>query len=197
MSVAGILSSLGSLQLGAPGATKQGLQQLKQDLQTGNLKAAQSDFAALQKAFSKESATSAANSHATNPTASSGSTSASSSSNARPFSQAVHQLASDLTSNNLAAAQKDFSALKEELPQANGLNSAGGARHHHSSGGAGDNSQNSGGTTPSALFTQLSQALASGNMASAQQAYASLQAQQFSALSAGQPAADSPMSMLA
>jgi hypothetical protein len=195
MSVAGILSSLSSLQLGAPSATKQGLQQLKQDLQTGNLNTAQSDFAALQKAFSQSCATSAANSPATTPTASSASRSASSS-NATSFSQAIHQLASDLTSSNLAAAQKDFSALKQDLPQANGSNSAGDARHHHWSGGGGSN-QSSGGTTPSSLFTQLSQALASGNMASAQQAYASLQSQQFSALSTGQSSPDSPMSMLA
>lgn len=196
MSVAGILSSLGSLQLGAPSAAKQGLQQLKQDLQTGNLNAAQSDFASLQKAFSQSCATSAANSAATTPTASSASTSASSSSNTTPFSQAIHQLASDLTSNNLAAAQKDFSTFKQDLPQANASGSAGGARHHHWSGG-GDSNQGSGGTTATSLFSQLSQALASGNLASAQQAYASLQSQQFNALSVGQSSADSPMSMLA
>jgi hypothetical protein len=195
MSVAGILSSLGSLQLGAPSAAKQGLQQLKQDLQTGNLNAAQSDFASLQKAFSQSCATSAANSPATTPTASSASTSASSSSNTTPFSQAIHQLASDLRSNKLAAAQQDLSTLKQDLPQANGSGSAGGARHHHWSGG--ESNQSSGGTTPSSLFTQLSQALASGNLASAQQAYASLQSQQFNALSVGQSSADSPMSMLA
>jgi hypothetical protein len=184
MSVAGILSSLGSLQLGGPSATKQGLQQLKQDLQTGNLKAAQSDFAALQKAFS----------HLT-PTASSASTSVSSSSNTTSFSQAIHQLASDLRSNKLAAAQQDLSTLKQDLPQTNGWGSAGGARHHHWSGG--DDSNQSSGRTPSSLFTQLSQALASGNMASAQQAYANLQSQQFNALSTGQSSAESPMSMLA
>jgi hypothetical protein len=195
MSVAGILSSLGSLQLGAPSAAKQGLQQLKQDLQTGNLNAAQSDFAALQKAFSQSCATSAANSAATTPTASAASTSAFSSSNTTPFSQAVNQLASDLTSNNLAAAQKDLSTLKQDRPQANGSVSAGGARHHHWSGG--ESNQGSGGTTATSLFSQLSQALASGNMASAQQAYASLQSQQFNALSVGQSSADSPMSMLA
>jgi hypothetical protein len=185
MSVAGILSSLGSLQLGAPSATKQGLQQLKQDLQRGNLSAAQSDFAALQKAFSH-----------TSPTANSASTSVSPSSNTTPFSQAIHQLASDLRSNKLAAAQQDLSTLKQDLPQTNGSGSAGGARHHHWSYG-GDSNQSSGGTTPSSLFTQLSQALASGNLASAQQAYASLQSQQFNALSVGESTADSPMSMLA
>jgi hypothetical protein len=195
MSVAGILSSLGSLQLGAPSATKQGLQQLKQDLQTGNLNAAQSDFAALQKAFSQSCATTAANSPATSPTASSASTSALSSSNTTSFSQAINQLASDLTSNNLAAAQKDFSNLKQDLPGVNGSGSAGGARHHHWNGG--ESNQSSGGTAASSLFTQLSQALASGNMASAQQAYASLESQQFNALSTGQSSADSPMSMLA
>jgi len=184
MSVAGILSSLGSLQLGAPSATKQGLQQLKHDLQRGNLSAAQSDFAALQKAFSH-----------TPPSASSASASVSSSSNTTPFSQAIHQLASDLRSNKLAAVQQDLSTLKQDLLQTNGSGSAGGARHHHWS--SGDSNQGSSGTAPSSLFTQLSQALASGNLASAQQAYASLQSQQFNALSAGQSAADSPMSMLA
>jgi hypothetical protein len=190
MSVVGILSSLGSLQLGAPSATKQSLHQLKQDVQTGNLKAAQSDFAALQKAFSQSGTTTAANSPATTLSASSTSTSTSSS-----FSQAIHHLASDLTSNNLAAAQKDFSTLKQDLPQTNASGSGGGARHHHWS--SGESNQSSGGAAATSLFTQLSQALASGNLASARQAYASLQSQQFNALSMGHASADSPMSMLA
>lgn len=203
MSVAGILSSLSSLQLGAPSATKQGIQQLTKDLQTGNLTAAQSDFAALQKAFSQSGAISAANSPATTPPSTSIAPSPhttplsnrTSSFNTTPLSQAVNQLASDLKSNNLSASRQDLSNLKLDFQHANGSTSAGGVRHQHWSGS--DSTDASGGTTATSLFTQLSQALASGNLASAQQAYASLQSQQLGALSAGEFSEESPVSMLA
>src|ERR1700675_24726 len=100
MSISGILSS-GFLQrqLGTHSTLyQQNIEQLSKDLQSGNLSAAQSEFATLQKAFSA-SLTSAAS-------ASTASTS---------VAQAFNQLATDLKSGNLPAAQKDFSILQQDL----------------------------------------------------------------------------------
>ena len=98
MSISGFLSSTFNPQppAGATNPYQQQLQQLSQALTSGNLSAAQSDFATLQKAFTQSSTTG----------------SASSSPSANPVTQAFNQLASDLQSGNLAAAQKDFSTLK-------------------------------------------------------------------------------------
>lgn len=97
MSISGILSSsLSHYQLGAARTPyQQTFQQLGQDLQSGNLSAAQSDLATLQKAISQPATTS--------PTTSD------------PVTQAFHQLATDLQSGNLSAAQKDFSTLQQDL----------------------------------------------------------------------------------
>jgi len=97
MSISGILSSsLSHYQLGAVRTPYQKtFNQLSQDLQSGNLSAAQSDFATLQKAISQPATTS--------PTTSD------------PVTQAFHQLATDLQSGNLSAAQKDFSTLQQDL----------------------------------------------------------------------------------
>jgi outer membrane protein assembly factor BamD (BamD/ComL family) len=93
MSIFGILSSsLSHYQLGAARTPyQQTFQQLGQDLQSGNLSAAQSDLATLQKAISQTATTS------------------------DPVTQAFHQLATDLQSGNLSAAQKDFSTLQQDL----------------------------------------------------------------------------------
>ena len=178
MSVAGILSSLSHFQLGGPTtAAKQGIQQLGQALQSGNLSAAQSDFAALQQAFAQ-----AASATATTSTAS-------------PIKQAFNQLASDLQSGNLSASQKDFSSLQQNIQSASSSGSASHLRHHHQfSGGSG------GSSSPNSLaqdFTQLGQDLASGNLSTAQQAYATLQAQPPDAFGGGQLQSESPVSMLA
>jgi hypothetical protein len=150
MSISGILSS-GFLQkqLGAPSTpNKQSIEQLSKDLQSGNLAAAQSDFATLQKAFAP-SLTSAA-------------------STSNPVAQAFNQLANDLRSGNLSAAQKDFSALQQDLENLGAPGSSGSFQHHHSlRAKIGDL------TNPNSLL----QNLASGNLFAAQQAYAALRAQ--------------------
>ena len=97
MSVSGIFSNMGnsasaiSYQL-----QKSTFQQLGQDLMSGNLSAAQSDFATLQQAFAQPAAIS-------------------SSSTSNPVSQAFQQLATDLKSGNLSAAQKDYSTIQQDL----------------------------------------------------------------------------------
>ena len=74
---------------------QQTFQQLGKDLQSGNLSAAQSDFATLQNLGSQ-------NSTATSQTNS-------------PIAQAFSQLAKDLQSGNLSAAQQDFSTIQQDF----------------------------------------------------------------------------------
>jgi outer membrane protein assembly factor BamD (BamD/ComL family) len=81
----------------------QEFEQLGQDLQSGNLSAAQSDFATLQQA-----------------------TSTSSASSSNPIAQAFNQLGQDLQSGNTTAAQQDYAQLQKDLE-----NAAQRAGHHH------------------------------------------------------------------
>ena len=154
MSISGILSS-GFLQkqLGAPSTPyQQSIEQLSKDLLSGNLAAAQSDFATLQKAFSGARISIAA---------------ASTASTSNPVAQAFNQLSSDLRSGNLSAAQKDFSILQQDLENLGGPGSTNPFQHHqHLSNSLLQN------------LNQVGQNLTTGNLfAAAQQAYATLQAQ--------------------
>jgi len=135
------------------------MQQLGQALQSGNLSAAQSDFATLQAAFSQ-------------PATTAGSTSTGSTSN--PVAQAFNQLSSDLQSGNLAAAQKDFSTVQQDLQNNLSSNHFHHHRHLSSAGGSGDSSNQN----PLLQdLNQIGQSLTSSNLAGAQQAYATLQQQ--------------------
>ncbi len=158
MSVSGISSSsLYSTQNVESSAQqfRQEFQQLGQDLQAGNLSAAQSDFATLQNLSSQ-------NSSAT-------------SQNNSPIAQAFSQLAKDLQSGNLSAVQQDFATIQQDFQnQSTQVQAAlGHHHHHHGSGGSGEISQ---------LLSQLGSALQSGDLSTAQQAYSSL-VQQFQASS--------------
>lgn len=127
---------------------RQEFQQLGQDLQSGNLSGAQSDFATLQQNTSQTSSALQSSS---------------------PVTQVFSKLSQDLQSGNLTAAKSDYSTLQQDLQtQAAQGQSVHGRHHHHhaSSGGANAISQ---------LFNELGSALQSGNLASAQQAYSSLQ----------------------
>lgn len=171
MSISAILnSSYNPYQLGAASNPfQQDMQQMGQALQSGNLSAAQSDFAALQAAFSQS----------TTSTASASSTSASTSTS-NPVAQAFNQLATDLQSGNLSAAQKDYSTVQQDLQSQGGTSASHFHHHHHHGGGGGGDS-----TTQNSLLqdlNQIGQNLTSSNLAGAQQAYATLrqQLQQFS-----------------
>ncbi|MGO9166156.1 MAG: hypothetical protein ACLP56_04730 [Candidatus Sulfotelmatobacter sp.] len=72
--------------------------QLGQDLSSGNLSAAQSDFTTLQSEMPQTTATSAASSQSTNP-----------------ISEAFSQLSQDLQSGNLSAAQQDYSTIQQDF----------------------------------------------------------------------------------
>jgi outer membrane protein assembly factor BamD (BamD/ComL family) len=122
-------------------------QQLGQDLQSGNMSAAQSDFATLQQYAPQTSSTSSSQSNS-------------------PIAQEFSQLAKDIQSGNTSAAQQDYSTIQQDMQS----HAAEGHHHHHSSGGGGE-----GQSAISQLMSQLGQALQSGNLSSAQQAYSTLQ----------------------
>lgn len=159
MSISGILSS-GFLQkqLGAPSTPyQQSIEQLSKDLQSGNLAAAQSDFATLQKAISRSPISTAA------------------ASNSNTVAQAFNQLATDLQSGNLSDAQKDFSALQQDLENLGAPGATNRFHHYHP---LSTNIEDS--TNQNSLLQDLNQVrqhLTSGNLFAAQQAYATLRAQ--------------------
>jgi outer membrane protein assembly factor BamD (BamD/ComL family) len=150
MSVSGILAS--SLASATPSTMQNQWQkyktefnQLGQDLQSGNLSAAQSDFSTLQ-----QDAPAGAAINSTQSTS--------------PMAQEFKQLSSDLQSGNLSGAQQDFSTIKQDYQ-----NEQGHWGHHHHGGVQADPPK------PIAQeFAQLGQALQSSNLSSAQQAYSSL-----------------------
>jgi hypothetical protein len=158
MSVSAILSSAyNQPQIGSGNNPyQQSISQLGKDLQSGNLSAAQSDFASLQAEFSQSSTTTgSSNNPVTGSTAS-------------PIAQTFNQLDSDLQSGNLSAAQKDFSTVQQDLQnrgRAIPFNS------HYLGGGSNTGAQN----TLLQSLNQTGQSLSSTSLAGAQQAYASLQ----------------------
>ena len=152
MSIAGILSSslFSSQSQGVHDRRqqfRQEFQKLGQDLQTGNLTGAQADFSALQQA---------------------GPQSSSSTQSSNPIAQAFQQLSTDLQSGNLTAAQKDYTNLQQDFQnQASQVQRP--HHHHHAS-----ESQDSRSAVSQSL-AQLGQDLQKGDLASAQQAYTTLQ----------------------
>jgi outer membrane protein assembly factor BamD (BamD/ComL family) len=74
---------------------RQDFQQLGQDLQAGNLSAAQSDFAALQQLTPQNKSTQ----------------------NSNPVAQDLNQLSQDLAAGDLSAAQQAYATLQQDLPQ--------------------------------------------------------------------------------
>jgi soluble cytochrome b562 len=156
MSVAGILSS--SLSNNGSSSNlqqlKQTFQQLGQDLLSGNVSAAQSDLVTLQKDAGLNSA-------------------ASSSQSNNPIAEAFTQLSQALQSGNLSSAQQAYSTLQQGFQSAasqlssSTTKTAEGHHHHHSGSESSSVSQQ---------LTQLGQALQSGNLTAAQQAFSTLQA---------------------
>ena len=167
MSVSSIMSSVGGLLLNSLTQHSQGnsqkvgqeFQELGQDLQAGNLSAAQSDFATLEQYA---------------PQSTSGSSASSSAENSNPIAQEFQQLSQDLQSGNLSGAQSDFATLRQDFQNGSGH----GMHHHHHGGGGGEMA------ALSQEFQQLGQALQSGSLSAAQQAYTTMQ-QEFPQLGAG------------
>ncbi|MGA3088969.1 MAG: hypothetical protein ABSD75_10170 [Terriglobales bacterium] len=148
MSVSGISSSFYSGQTVQNNSQElqQVFQQLGQDLQSGNLSAAQSDFTALQQLQPQSGSTS-------------------SSQNNNPIAQAFSQLSQDLQSGNLSAAQQDYTTIQQAFQS---QATTRGHHHHHSESGSGSSEVNQ-------LFDELGSELQSGDLSSAQGTFASLQ----------------------
>jgi outer membrane protein assembly factor BamD (BamD/ComL family) len=167
MSIAGILSSSlfnsNSQSVTSPQQSFQKeFQQLGQALQSGNLSAAQADFATLQQNSPTSSATSSASS-------------------GNPIAQAFSQLGKDLQSGNISAAQQDFSNIQQDTQSQSQSTQTSGHHHHHHGGGGGDSSSSQ--STLAQEFSQLGQDLRAGNVSAAQRAYSAVQ-QSFAAFGA-------------
>jgi outer membrane protein assembly factor BamD (BamD/ComL family) len=124
---------------------QQEFKQLGQDLQSGNLSSAQSDFVTLENNLQQ---------------AGSASTSQSNS----PIALAFKQLAQDLQAGNLSGAQNDYKTIQQDIQSQTSQTH----HHHHHAGG-------SQGSQVSQLFTQLGQDLQAGNLSNAQSDFSSLQ----------------------
>jgi len=83
--------------------------------------------------------------------------------NNQQFKQDFAQLGQDLQSGNVSAAQQDYSNIQQDIQNHVAQT------HHHHHGGGGESS------AISQLFQQLGQDLQSGDLSSAQKAYATLQ----------------------
>jgi uncharacterized membrane protein YccC len=127
---------------------RQEFQQLGQDLQSGNLSAAQSDFATLEKNAPQSS-------------------SASSAQSSNPIAQAFNQLSQDLQSGNLSGAQQDYATIQQDFQSRAAVH----GHHHHGGGGGSGGSEES---EISQLLSELGQSLQSGNLSTAQQTYSTL-----------------------
>jgi outer membrane protein assembly factor BamD (BamD/ComL family) len=136
-------------------------QQLGQDLQSGNLTAAQSDFTTLSQNLSGASQSSA--------------TDANSATGNNTLAQAFAQLGKDLQSGNLQGAQQDFTNLQRDVQQISTqqVGRHHGHHHHHTESSQSSSSQQ---TNPIAqAFSTLAQDLQSGNLSGAQSAFSALQ----------------------
>jgi hypothetical protein len=148
MSVSGILSTSSCGSQGVQSnfqKVKSEFSQLGQDLQTGNLKQAQADFAT----FSKDLP--------------SGQQNASS-----PAAKDVNALAQALQSGNLSQAQQAYATVQQDVQQAGGHHH----RHHHHQESS---QSSSGQSTVSQDVNTLGQDLKSGDISSAQKVFTTLQ----------------------
>jgi hypothetical protein len=149
-------------------------QKVGQDLQSGNLTQAQADFATLSQGLPSAQQVGAATT--TGPTST--------------LAKAFQALGQDLKAGNLAASQADFATIQQDAQQQSSGQTQG---HHHHHGGGSSQASN----TLEQAFTSLGTALQSGNLSSAQQAYATFQSdvqqafRSFSAPSSGTGTASS------
>ncbi len=152
MSVAGIMSSglLSQTWQSLHGKTQNfqsELQQLGQDLQTGNLSQAQTDYSALTQTVSGSKQSNSA------------------------LSQAFGSLGSALQSGNLSAAQQAYATVQQDVVQASQSH----PMHHHHWGSSSQSATSSTDSTVSQLLSSLGVALQGGNISAAQAAYSTLQ----------------------
>jgi outer membrane protein assembly factor BamD (BamD/ComL family) len=171
MSIAGIAGSSSLFQNSVVQQTQNRFQQIQsqfqklgQDLQSGNLTQAQSDFATLTQALPNAGKSASTATPSISATASF--------SNSNPVLQALQALGQDLQSGNLTAAQQDFAAIQQSAQQSQASGQSHHGHHPHHSAEANTVSPIS---SLQQEFSSIGQDLQSGNFASAQRAYASLQ----------------------
>jgi len=171
MSIAGIAGNSSLFQNSVVQQTQNRFQQIQsqfqklgQDLQSGNLTQAQSDFATLTQNLPNGGKSSSTAASATSANASS--------SDSNPVLQAFQSLGKDLQSGNLTAAQQDFAAIQQSAQQSQASGQSHHGHHHHHTA---DTNTSSPTSSLQQDFSSLGQNLQSGNLASAQQAYVSLQ----------------------
>jgi hypothetical protein len=159
-----ILGQIGSATAQNPNKQqfKQGFQQLGQDLQSGNMSLAQSDFSSLQQLLPGGQQSSLL-------------TPASGAQSSSPLATAVSQLAQDLKSGNATATQSDLATVQQDVQQLGQQQGPGQAHHHHHHGGGEPSQSSSQQNAVSTLFGQLGQQLQAGNLSGAQQAYSTMQ----------------------
>ena len=116
MSITALLNNISKpVQLSDAGNTiKKQLQQLSQDLKTGDLAAAQKDYATVQQNLKKAVGTPVPN-QLINPQHHYGNGGTSSSQTS--LLQEINQLGQSLTSNDLSGAQQAYSTLQQQLQQ--------------------------------------------------------------------------------
>jgi outer membrane protein assembly factor BamD (BamD/ComL family) len=169
-----------------PQQIKAEFQQLGQDLQSGNLAQAQTDYATLSQNFpgasqSTAAAAAAAAAATTGAATTPAATATGATTSASSAAQAFAQLGQDLQAGNLQAAQQDFTNLQQGLQQ-NASQQVGGQHHHHhhAESSQASTTTTSGSSTPqtnpiNVTFGTLGQDLQAGNLAGAQAAFATLQ----------------------
>lgn len=141
-------------------------QQLGQDLQSGNLTQAQSDFATLAQNLPSASQITAANTNAAATTSN------------NPLLQAFAQLGQDLQSGNLQAAQQDYTNIEQDAQQQSSNQQVQGhhGHHHHHAESSQSSSSSSQQSNPiNQAFSALAQDLQAGNLSGAQSAFSALQ----------------------
>ncbi len=138
-------------------------QQLGQDLQSGNLTQAQSDFATLSQNLPGASQSSA--------------TTANSTTGNNTVAQAFAQLGQDLQSGNLQRAQQDFTNLQQDVQQISSQQVGGhhGHHYHHTESSQSSSSPSQQTNSISRAFSALAQDLQAGNLSGAQSAFSALQ----------------------
>jgi outer membrane protein assembly factor BamD (BamD/ComL family) len=154
---------------------QQDFQQLGQDLQSGNLSAAQTDFATIQQIAPQNQAAASSSAQGNSPVA-----------------QEFSQLSQDLQSGNISAAQQAYTTIQQDFQNQQTGQTQPHHHHHHGGSGSGAGASASGasgsstseGSAISQLFSQLGTDLQTGNLATAQQTYATLQ-QDFQQYAAG------------
>jgi hypothetical protein len=163
-------------------------QQLGQDLQSGNLAQAQTDYATLSQNFpgATQSAAAAAAAAAAATTGAAPTPSATAAAatgaatSASSAAQAFAQLGQDLQSGNLQASQQDFTNLQQGLQQNANQATQGQPHHHHHHAESSQAATSAGSSTQqsnpiSAAFGTLATDLQAGNLSGAQAAFATLQ----------------------